>query len=104
MKFAKKDILYEDMSVLVCRKASGMAVQSAGPGKMDLESTLKNYLAVKNPGKGIPYLGVVQRLDQPVEGRFFKSADGGRTDRENIYGPGAGVSGTGPVRRACALA
>lgn len=68
MKFAKKDILYEDMSVLVCRKASGMAVQSAGPGKMDLESALKNYLAVKNPGKGIPYLGVVQRLDQPVEG------------------------------------
>lgn len=68
MGFEKKDILYEDASVLVCRKRPGMAVQSAGPGRMDLESALKNYLAAKDPGKGVPYLGVVQRLDQPVEG------------------------------------
>ena len=32
-----------------------------------MESTLKNYLVAKNPGK-MPYLGVVHRLDQPVEG------------------------------------
>ncbi len=32
-----------------------------------MESSLKNYLAFKNPGK-MPYLGVVHRLDQPVEG------------------------------------
>lgn len=68
MGFEKKDILYEDPSILVCRKRPGMAVQSAGPGRMDLESALKNYLAAKDPGKGVPYLGVVQRLDQPVEG------------------------------------
>ncbi len=68
MGFEEKDILYEDPSILVCRKRPGMAVQSAGPGQMDLESALKNYLARKNPGKGVPYLGVVQRLDQPVEG------------------------------------
>lgn len=68
MGFDKKDILYEDPSVLVCRKRPGMAVQSAGPGRLDLESALKNHLAQKAPGKGIPYLGVVQRLDQPVEG------------------------------------
>ena len=67
MGFEEKDILYEDPSILVCRKRPGMAVQSAGPGQMDLESALKNYLARKNPGKGVPYLGVVQRLDQPVE-------------------------------------
>ena len=30
-------------------------------------SELKNYVAKKNPGK-MPYLGVVHRLDQPVEG------------------------------------
>lgn len=68
MVFEKRDILYEDPCILVCRKRPGMAVQSAGPGKIDLENALKNYLAVKNPGKGVPYLGVVQRLDQPVEG------------------------------------
>lgn len=68
MKFEKRDILYEDPSILVCRKRPGMAVQSAGPGRPDLESALKNYLALKNPDKGVPYLGVIQRLDQPVEG------------------------------------
>ena len=37
---------------------------------MDLEHELLNYLAVKEkgPGRRIPYLGVIHRLDQPVEG------------------------------------
>jgi 23S rRNA pseudouridine1911/1915/1917 synthase len=37
---------------------------------MDLESALKNYLAGKCMGNipMIPYLGIIQRLDQPVEG------------------------------------
>lgn len=60
-------ILYEDAQILVCHKPQGLAVQSAGFGKMDLESGLKNYLAEKHPGK-LPYLGLVHRLDQPVEG------------------------------------
>ncbi|MCR5251850.1 MAG: RluA family pseudouridine synthase [Lachnospiraceae bacterium] len=42
-----------------------MPVQTAGIGRMDMESELKNYLAKEN---GEPYLGVVHRLDQPVEG------------------------------------
>lgn len=61
------DILYEDKHILVCHKRPGMAVQSARTGQMDLECALKNYLAEKMPGR-IPYLGVVHRLDQPVEG------------------------------------
>lgn len=63
----EENILYEDKEILVCRKPSGMPVQAAGIGTMDLESTLKNYLAQKAPGK-MPYLAVVHRLDQPVEG------------------------------------
>lgn len=59
--------LFEDTDILVLRKPSGIAVQSAGFGSMDLESAIKNYLAIKNPGK-MPYLGIVHRLDQPVEG------------------------------------
>lgn len=60
-------ILYEDAEILVMRKPAGTAVQSAGFGSMDLESAIKNYLVLKNPGK-MPYLGIVHRLDQPVEG------------------------------------
>lgn len=72
----EENILFEDKEILVCRKISGIAVQNAGIGTMDMESALKNYLAVKGylPGENIrqqektPYLAVVHRLDQPVEG------------------------------------
>ena len=43
------------------------AVQNARVGSMDMESLLKNYIAQKVPGK-MPYLGIIHRLDQPVEG------------------------------------
>ena len=60
-------ILFEDKEILVCHKPAGIAVQNARLGAADMESSLKNYLALKNPGK-MPYLGIVHRLDQPVEG------------------------------------
>jgi 23S rRNA pseudouridine1911/1915/1917 synthase len=60
-------ILLEDPEILVLHKPSGVPVQSAGFGTMDLESGIKNYLARKNPDK-MPYVGIVHRLDQPVEG------------------------------------
>ena len=60
-------ILYEDSDILVCRKPTGLAVQNARMGTMDLESGLKNHLALKQPDQ-IPYLAVIHRLDQPVEG------------------------------------
>lgn len=60
-------IIFEDKEVLVCHKPAGIAVQNAKIGTMDLESMMKNYLAAVQPGK-IPYVGVVHRLDQPVEG------------------------------------
>lgn len=62
---AEEAILYEDEEILVAYKPAGIAVQSAGVGSMDLESLLKNELARR--GKP-PYLAVVHRLDQPVEG------------------------------------
>lgn len=60
-------IVYEDEAVLVIRKPAGLATESAGIGQKDVVSELKNYVAKKNPGKK-PYLGIVHRLDQPVEG------------------------------------
>ena len=61
------NILYEDKDILVCHKQAGLAVQNARVGNMDMESLLKNYIAQKVPGK-MPYLGIIHRLDQPVEG------------------------------------
>ncbi|MBU5480186.1 RluA family pseudouridine synthase [Blautia sp. MSJ-19] len=60
-------ILFEDKEIVVCHKMAGVAVQNARVGAADMESMLMNYLATRNPGK-IPYLGIVHRLDQPVEG------------------------------------
>ena len=61
-------ILFEDAHLLVCYKPAGVPVQSAHMGTKDCESILKNYLFEKNPEKGVPYLAVIHRLDQPVEG------------------------------------
>ena len=62
------EIIYEDKDVLVIRKEAGVPVQSARVGAKDCESLLKNYLYKKNPKGGVPYLGLIHRLDQPVEG------------------------------------
>ncbi len=62
----KTTILYEDSDMLVCHKPAGIAVQTASIGQQDVVSELKNYLAGK--GDKNPYVGVVHRLDQPVEG------------------------------------
>ena len=59
------EIIYEDADILVCYKPAGLAVQTKRLGQQDLETGLKNYRARK---KEPPYIGVVHRLDQPVEG------------------------------------
>lgn len=62
------EMIYEDAELLVCEKSAGFPVQSRRIGEKDCVSVLKSYLYEKNPGKGEPYLGIVHRLDQPVEG------------------------------------
>lgn len=57
----KTEIIYEDKELLVVRKPAGLATQTARVGQADVVSELKNYLHS-------PYLGIVHRLDQPVEG------------------------------------
>ncbi|MDO5346471.1 MAG: RluA family pseudouridine synthase [Lachnospiraceae bacterium] len=61
-------ILYEDQQILVCYKEAGLPVQSARIGTKDLVSILKNYLWEQGGESKEPYLGVIHRLDQPVEG------------------------------------
>jgi len=60
-------IIYEDAQVLVAYKPAGLATQTSKVGQADMVSELKNYLSAVQKGK-TPYLGVVHRLDQPVEG------------------------------------
>lgn len=60
------EIIYEDNSIIVCRKNAGFPVQTKRLGQMDMENELKNYL--KSKGVSHPYVGIVHRLDQPVEG------------------------------------
>lgn len=57
----RTEIVYEDQDILICHKPAGLAVQSARVGQPDAVSELKNHLAGA-------YLGIVHRLDQPVEG------------------------------------
>lgn len=58
-------ILYEDDKLLVCVKPAGIAVQTKRMGEQDMESLLRNYLAAKGE---TPFIGIIHRLDQPVEG------------------------------------
>lgn len=59
------EILFEDKYILICRKPAGVATQTKRLGQQDMESLLKNYRAKKGEP---PYIGIVHRLDQPVEG------------------------------------
>lgn len=66
----RTEILYEDKKLLVVYKPAGLAVQTAKIGQPDVVSELKNHLSQS-------YLGVIHRLDQPVEGLlvFAKSKE-----------------------------
>lgn len=59
-------IIFEDDDILVVYKPAKIAVQSASIMAIDLESELKTYLAKESENS--LFLGVVHRLDQPVEG------------------------------------
>ena len=60
------EILYEDAQLIVCYKPAGIATQTKKLGQKDMVSILLNHVAQE--GTGQPFIGVVHRLDQPVEG------------------------------------
>ena len=62
----KYKIIYDDQDLLVVCKFAGLAVQSARVSTPDLMSLLRNEMLERGEKK--PYLGLVNRLDQPVEG------------------------------------
>lgn len=70
----KEQILYEDKDILVCHKPAGIATQTAKVGQRDMVSEVSNHLAAALAEGGRfksdrpPYVGLVHRLDQLVEG------------------------------------
>ena len=60
-----KMIVYEDNVLLIIHKPAGIATQTSRVGQADVVSELKNYR--KRKGEDT-YIGVIHRLDQPVEG------------------------------------
>ncbi len=80
----QKRLLYEDQDIIVWHKPVGIATQTSRAGQADMVSETVNYLvhmrrdSLSKEGGGtgwrkekeqkIPYVGVIHRLDQPVEG------------------------------------
>ncbi|MBO5460455.1 MAG: RluA family pseudouridine synthase [Ruminococcus sp.] len=64
----KLDILYEDADLIVCIKPAGVPTQSKEIRTPDMETLLKTHLRKSFPQAQVPYLAVIHRLDQPVEG------------------------------------
>lgn len=87
----RKNILFEDNHIIVVYKPAGIATQTARVGQQDMVSELKNYLAGKpeQKGKGVPYLALVHRLDQPVSGLLvFAKTKQGAADLSRQMGEG----------------
>lgn len=59
-------IIFECENYIVIHKEAGLATQTAKLGQKDVISEIKNYLS--KSGQKNPYIAVINRLDQPVEG------------------------------------
>lgn len=58
-------ILYEDTDLIVCVKPAGVAAETKKITQQDMVSILRNY---RSRQKEEAYIGLIHRLDQPVEG------------------------------------
>lgn len=103
-------IEYEDDEIIVVYKEAGLAVQSGRTSSRDLVSVLKNHLAQESRSAGQapdprqavrgaePYLGIVHRLDQPVEGLLVFAKTPGAA--AHLSRQAAAKGSTGPDRQA----
>ena len=62
------NIIFEDEQILLVKKDAGIPVEAGRLRIMDLQGLIKNELYRRNRKGGEPYLGLIHRLDQPVEG------------------------------------
>ncbi len=86
------EILFEDNEIIVCYKPTGIPTQTSKMGEQDMVSMLKNYLYKKQTEKKEPYIAVIHRLDQPVEGLlvFAKTPFAARELNKGLQSAGFG--------------
>ena len=86
------EILFEDNEIIVCYKPAGVPTQTSKMGEQDMVSMLKNYLYKKQAEKKEPYIAVIHRLDQPVEGLlvFAKTSFAAKELNKGLQGAGFG--------------
>lgn len=61
-------ILYEDRDVIVVWKPVGVESQESRGLGADMVSEIRRHIHKLSPAGGIPYVGVIHRLDKPVSG------------------------------------
>lgn len=64
----KLEVLYEDNHIIVVYKPSNILSQSDITGDKDMLTLVKEYIKEKYNKPGNVYLGLVHRLDRPVQG------------------------------------
>lgn len=70
------EVLYEDNSLIVINKPSGLATQTANVSQPDCVSLIRNHIKKEDPSvTKEPYVGVIHRLDQPVAGLLVFAKD-----------------------------
>ena len=67
-KYQNINIIYEDNHIIVVNKPANMPVCLDSSNDIDLLSKIKEYIKIKYNKPGNVYLGLVHRLDRPVEG------------------------------------
>ena len=69
-------IVFEDDCVIVIKKPAGLATQSSDIRQIDCVTFIKDHIKRENPTlRSEPYVGVIHRLDQPVEGLLVFTKD-----------------------------
>lgn len=61
-------ILYEDQEMIVVWKPVGVESQESRGLGADMVSEIRRHIHNLSPTRGIPYVGVIHRLDKPVSG------------------------------------
>jgi 23S rRNA pseudouridine1911/1915/1917 synthase len=71
-------VLYEDNHIIAVEKPAGVLTQGDGSGDRSLMDDVKDYLKEKYKKPGNVFLGLVHRLDKPVQGivLFGKTSKG----------------------------